>query len=228
MPIPVTDNKLHKPKTEKMQVYYTLRDWITYGTLEPGEWINQQEISEHFGTSRIPVREALQLLENQKLVVVYPNRGTFVSELNLDDLRKWYDPLANLQGLAAKLASQKITPEQLAELERLDRLITESLEANKIKETLSYDEAFHKLILDIAGNEFITEFCDTLLLHVRRAEMHLMKHQKQDKLSFYPHKFLVEALRKGDGQKAFDEMIFNCLGSLENKDYKEFMAQYYI
>ena len=228
MPIPVSDSKLQKPQTEKMQVYATLRDWITRGTLEPGEWINQQELSDHFGTSRIPVREALQLLENQKLVVVFPNRGTFVSELDVEDLHKWYDPLANLQALAAKLASQKITQEELDELYQIDREIKESLEAGDIDKTLSLDERFHKRILEIAGNEFITEFCDTLLLHLRRAETYLMMHQQADSLSFHSHKYILEAFKDRNGQKAFDEMIFNCLGSLDNKNYQEFMKQYYI
>ena len=62
------------------------------------------EIAEYFNVSRTPVREALQLLEAQKLVKSYPGRATIVTELESEHIEKWYLPMIALQKLAIELA----------------------------------------------------------------------------------------------------------------------------
>ena len=214
MPIPV---KQPAPKKEpvKMKIYHTLCEWITYGTLQPGERLNDQEICEYFDVSRTPVREALQMLASQRLIEIYPNKGTVVSEIEAEHKEKWYLPLANLQSLAAELACQVITPAQLDELAALDAQVKRSIQQGNIVATLHTDLMLHNRILDIADKEFIREFSGTLMLHIQRMEFALLQDSGLGPDSFASHGKLIDALRRRDAATASSEMKQNWLVSLE-------------
>ena len=92
MPIPVKKESLPRT-TAKERIYTTLRQWIIDGTLEPDERLNDVELAQYFAVSRTPVREALQLLREQKLVNVVPSSGTYVAPIDLQDMRYVYELL---------------------------------------------------------------------------------------------------------------------------------------
>lgn len=215
MPIPVK-REVQKRQSAKMRIYYTLREWITYGTLQPGERLNDQEISDYFEVSRTPVREALQMLEAQKLVVIFPNKATFVSEIETDHLEKWYLPLAHLHALAAQLACRTITAQQIAELREIDQQILAYIRQGDIINTLREDLVLHDRILAIAGNEFITEFSETLMLHIQRIEYAFFKKSGLTTESFTTHDALIDALEQGNADLAHDEMLHNWLTILDH------------
>ena len=108
MPVPQGSGVIHR-KSARQAVYETVCDWIITGVLEPGEKILDSELGEYFSVSRTPVREALQLLQSQKLVLVMPGRATVVAPLDTQDIEKCYRPLADLEALAAELACGKLT-----------------------------------------------------------------------------------------------------------------------
>ena len=116
MPIPEKGNDLCRLSAKDI-IYRTVCEWIITGVLRPGEKILDSELARHFSVSRTPVREALQVLESQKLICVRPGRATVVAELDVDDIEKCYRPLAAIQGLAAELACGRLTEEALAALE---------------------------------------------------------------------------------------------------------------
>lgn len=215
MPIPVK-HEIQKRQSAKMRIYYTLREWITYGTLQPGERLNDQEISDYFEVSRTPVREALQMLEAQKLIVICPNKATYVSEIETDNLEKWYLPMAHLHALAAQLACRSITAQQIAELRKIDRQILEYIQQGNIIDTLQEDLVLHDRILAIADNEFITQFSEILMLHIQRIEYAFFKRSGLTTESFTSHAALLDAMERGDGTKAFDEMLHNWLTILDH------------
>ena len=196
MPIPL---KQPAPKKEpvKMKIYHTLCEWITYGTLQPGERLNDQEICEYFEVSRTPVREAMQMLAGQKLIEIYPNKGTVVSELDVEHAEKWYLPLAHLHALAAELACRVITDEQIEELAALDRQIQKCIAQGNI--------------------------VATLMLHIQRMEYTLLQTYGLSADSFVSHDRLIEALRRRDAGTAAREMMHNWLVSLEHSSQ---MAQH--
>lgn len=219
MPIPVKNEAL-KPQSAKMRIYYTLREWIMYGTLLPGERINDQELSDYFEVSRTPVREALQILERQKLIEVFPNKATVVSQLDTSNLEKWYLPLAHLHALAAELACRSITKEQIDELRAIDAQVFRYVAQGDIINTLRQDLFLHNRILEIVDNEFITEFSETLMLHIQRVEYAFFKKTGLSAESFCPHDALLDALEQHDAKRAFDEMLRNWL-SILNTDTAE-------
>ena len=110
MPVPQGSGVINR-KSARQAVYEEVCDWIITGVLEPGEKILDSELGEYFHVSRTPVREALQQLQSQKLVLVMPGRATVVAPLDPMDIEQCYKPLAELQALAAELACGKLTQE---------------------------------------------------------------------------------------------------------------------
>ena len=100
----------------KQGIYETIKDWIIERRLKPGERIYDTELASYFHVSRTPVREALQLLETQKLVKTYPGKATMVTELETRNIEKWYQPMAILQQLAVNLEADNIKHSQLEQL----------------------------------------------------------------------------------------------------------------
>ncbi len=217
MPIPVKNVEV-KRQSAKTRIFNTLREWIAYGTLKPGEKLNDQEISDYFEVSRTPVREAIQMLEAQKLVVVYPNRATCVTEVDFDHLEKWYLPLAYIHALAAQFAAAVITKEQVEELREIESRIKEFLEQRDTINTLRADLLLHKRILDIADNEILSDFSDTLMLHVQRIEYIFFERSGMNAANFTTHEDVLEALENRDEKRAFDAMFQNWLTILNSPD----------
>ena len=186
----------------KQRVYETVKEWIIEGQFKSGEKVSDVEIAEYFKVSRTPVREALQLLETQKLVKSYPGKATVVTELEVDNIEKWYQPMIVLQQLAVTLAVDKIKPEHI---HRLRTLADEFAECVKEQENpipiLRADKEFHKCILEIAENEYIIDFCDVLWIHIQRLEYSFFRDTPLDD-SIEEHKNLIDAFERKDGYSA--------------------------
>ena len=118
MPIPENVENLQRVSA-KSTIYQVVCDWIITGVLKPGEKIIDSELAKRFNVSRTPVREAIQILEGQKLVYVVPGRATVVADIDPADIEKCYRTLAELQALAAELACGSLTEQELEQLKHL-------------------------------------------------------------------------------------------------------------
>ena len=188
MPVPQGSGVINR-KSARQAVYEEVCDWIITGVLEPGEKILDSELGEYFHVSRTPVREALQQLQSQKLVLVMPGRATVVAPLDPMDIEQCYKPLAELQALAAELACGKLTQEDIFELECALR---------DAKAAGEKDEA--------AGNAYVTEFSGTLMLHIRRIKYHYFHLPAMRQASASQHADILAALRAHDAALAKQRM----------------------
>ena len=201
MPIPKKEEGPQR-LTAKNVIYKTLCDWITSGILQPGEKIVDTEIAQYFGVSRTPVREALQILESQKLIATTPGKSTTVAEIDMLDIEKSYRPLACIQALATELACAQLNDKELAELETTHEAFANACKHNRAEEAIERDNAFHGLILRAAGNEYIVEFSSVLLLHIQRIKYHYFHCNTLRSDSVKQHLDILEALKARDAQKA--------------------------
>ena len=115
MPIPSKTESI-QTLSVKDRIYNVVCEWITIGVLKSGEKILDSELAQYFDVSRTPVREAIQMLERQKLVKVIPSRGTIVANIEIEDTEKCYRLLAEIQAFAAEEACERISEEQLQAL----------------------------------------------------------------------------------------------------------------
>ena len=101
------------------RAYAELRDRIVTLAIPPGAPINEDALGRDLEMGRTPVREAIKRLALERLVTVFPRRGTFASEINITDLAAISDVRVQLEGHAARRAAERLTPAQRDELDAL-------------------------------------------------------------------------------------------------------------
>src|SRR3990170_2322132 len=102
--------------TKADEIALALEDEIVSGAIEPGTVLRQEQLSERFGVSRTPVREALRRLAALGLVSFVPNRGVRVRALSREELREAFLVRAELESLATEVATPRMTASDLAAL----------------------------------------------------------------------------------------------------------------
>lgn len=208
MPIPQQKQTLSRT-TAKERVYRILRQWIIDGTLEPGERLSDVELAQYFNVSRTPVREAVQLLSEQKLIQVHPSSGTFVAPIDDGDMIHVYELLISLQCLALELAAPHVTPEGLAELSALNEVFLRCVRAGTAEEASAADGDFHHALSGLSGNPYLVDFSDQLELQARRSENRFFKEDARFYDSYEGHKRILAALSAGDVSGAKQELRKN-------------------
>jgi DNA-binding GntR family transcriptional regulator len=119
-----------------------LREAILSGDIGPGEWIRQEEVAERFGASRLPVREALRILEAEGLTEHEPRRGARVPRLGRHEVDVMYRMRERLEPLAVAESIPHLTEEDLARLEELQDRIEQNTDVSQF---LVLDRQFHLL-----------------------------------------------------------------------------------
>jgi len=131
------------------QVCDFLRRGILSGRFAAGTRLKTSAIAQELGISRMPVRDALQVLHSEGLVIIRPNRGAAVTSLTTDDIMDHFDMRAVLEGLAARVACQNLTPRLLEDLEIILGRMDRARDDRQL--WLTYHEAFHETLLNPCG-----------------------------------------------------------------------------
>jgi DNA-binding GntR family transcriptional regulator len=150
-------------RTLKEQIVRLLRGAILSGKIKTGERLNESELARDLGLSRIPVREALQQLQEQGLVVDIPRRGKFVVDLSDEDIQKINSLRLVLEAEALRLCKAKITPEGLSALASLVNLMEQSREVSEI-EASTLDIEFHRTVWHHSGNEYLAKALESITI----------------------------------------------------------------
>ncbi|MBQ4370649.1 MAG: GntR family transcriptional regulator, partial [Oscillospiraceae bacterium] len=127
-------------------VFFTLREAILMGDLEPGERLLEISLADKLGVSRTPVREAIRKLELEGLVLMLPRRGAEVASISGKNLRDVLEVRRGLEALTVELVVDHITAEQIAELDEANRHFESLLGGKNLTAIAEADEHFHELI----------------------------------------------------------------------------------
>jgi DNA-binding GntR family transcriptional regulator len=139
------------------RAYAELRDRIVTLAIAPGAPINEDALGRELEMGRTPVREAIKRLALERLVTVFPRRGTFASEINITDLALISDVRVQLEGHAAYRAAQRLTPAQRERLEALAAEIDQREGSSDPAELMRLDAQVHRFIYECAANEYLQE-----------------------------------------------------------------------
>jgi DNA-binding GntR family transcriptional regulator len=137
------------------------------GFYAPGERIVETRIAQELGVSQAPLREALRDLEQLGCVVHEPFRGCSVRELSIADLLEAFPVRSALEGVAARLAADRITDEELAQLAALIEDMRAGAAAGDTVAESAADSAFHATIVEVARNGVLTRQWEQLQPHAR-------------------------------------------------------------
>jgi DNA-binding GntR family transcriptional regulator len=179
------------------EAYSRLRDWILDGTLTPGEPLRDEALSESMGMSRTPVREALQRLEDDGLVVTGANRRTFVSPVSLNQAREVYPIVAALEELALGLAAPHMDAAALQKMRDANQELEAALAAVDAAAARAADTALHGVFVGRTGNQELETVLAELKDKVRRIER-VFWGSTDRSASLADHAQLIAAIDRGD------------------------------
>lgn len=144
------------------QVYDLLRQAVVEGDLAPNDRVVESEIARRLGVSQAPVREAVKRLAREGLFTHVPRRGHFVVEISSRDAEYARQVREPLESLAAQLAAEHITEDQLAELDAQVERMHEAVATNDVSSFRDADIEFHTLVSRFAGNPFLARMWEVI------------------------------------------------------------------
>ena len=182
----------YKPLREV--VSETLREAIVSGVLKPGERLMEIQLAEELGVSRTPVREAIRKLELEGFVIMIPRRGTYVADLSIKDINEVFEIRTALDVLAAGLAAERITDEELELMERILVQIGEYVDKNELEPIVELDSQFHDILYRACRNDRLVGIINNLREQFTRFRTISMAFPGRIQNTLEEHSRLVEAI----------------------------------
>jgi DNA-binding GntR family transcriptional regulator len=150
------------------QVYEYLRDEMTRGGLQPGAFLDLNDLAQRLGISRTPLREALLQLESQGFVTVLPRRGFRLNPVTLDDIRHYYEIIGALEASVLKLVGASLTKADFDRMRELDLAMSKATAAEDFDRFFDLNTEFHEIYLGRSDNKRLL------------AQVHLLKQRLTD------------------------------------------------
>jgi DNA-binding GntR family transcriptional regulator len=154
-------------------VYQAMRQAIVTCVIKPGERLNVEELAEKFGVSLTPVRGAIQQLATEGLIDIRPRSGTFVANLNHQEIDETFKIRCALECLAGEDAVRQIIPEQIRRLKELLRFLKKRVVTDEDRKAHEKDNSeLHQIIIEAAGNHKLREMYNALNAHIKIVRIH--------------------------------------------------------
>jgi DNA-binding GntR family transcriptional regulator len=195
---------LQKPAPLRQLIYDSLVDLIVYGALAPGEHLVEADIAKRLGTSRIPVREALQLLHRDGWVDLRPRQGAFVHQPTIREVDDAFGVRTLLEVESTRLAAIHADERSLKRLRQVLESGTRALARGDEEELVRLNSKFHAGIAEIADNEILAGIIARLDKRIRWYFVPVVRSRGEE--SWKEHRAIVEAIEAGDPEAAADAM----------------------
>jgi len=150
-------NQQFKPIGLVDQITEWLTGAILEGTIKEGDKLIEMRLQEQFGISRSPIREAFRELAKKGLVVILPRKGAFVKKVTRNDIEEQFPVRAVLEGLAARLAFERMKAEDLEEIEKTARKMEKAAAGNDEKGYWRYHHLFHDQLIEVSQNRLLID-----------------------------------------------------------------------
>lgn len=189
--------------TQSKDAYSLVLAAIDEGTYLPGDRLVESELAERFGVSRTPVREALQRLETQS-VLVRDGRSMVVSSLDHDQLGELYVVRAELEALAARLAAQHAGPEEVLVLREM---VNQDLDLlGNPRELSRANRRFHKQLHLASHNRYLIQQLEMVHRTMALMATTTFAVEGRDQTALDEHSAIVSALENRDGDAAAEAL----------------------
>lgn len=209
-------------------VFETLREAIISGKLLPGERLMEIQLAEEMGVSRTPVREAIRKLELEGLVVMVPRKGAYVAGMTVKEMVDVFEVRTALEGLAAGLAAERATAEEIEEMERAVFQISEVSDGLNLDTLVERDTNFHDLIYKASHNQRLVQIITHLREQLNRFRTTSLALPGRGKYAVDEHKGIVEAIGARDVELATnlarehveiaEQLFLSALGEVKKYD----------
>lgn len=211
------------------RVFQKLREDILSGKYKEHEELKEVAIGEELGVSRTPVREAFRQLELEGLIQIVPNKGAYVTGITAKDVKDIYMIRSLLEGLCARLATEKITKEQLEEMEENIYLAQFHASKGHMDQMAELDNRFHEILYEACDSKMLEHTLRDYHQYVLRVRQKTLATNTRGLASNDEHRQIMEAIKAGDSAKAeqlanmhmlnaYDNMVKNGLNEIYSEE----------
>jgi len=201
-PITIISRNVHSVESLAQEAYEIIRSKIITLELAPGIPISEASLMTQLKFGRTPIREALRLLANEKLVDVYPRRGVFVSSVDVKNLSAISEVRAGLEVQAAELAALRSMPADRAITLELIKEIDAIKGEPEMSKLIQLDQRIHHHIYESTHNEFLASTLDQYYAHALRIWFLALDRITGLSEAIIEHRDLLDAIAKGDAKAA--------------------------
>ncbi|MCD7725022.1 MAG: GntR family transcriptional regulator [Clostridiales bacterium] len=184
------------------RVFQKLREDILSGRYKEHEELKEVAIGEELGVSRTPVREAFRQLELEGLIQIVPNKGAYVTSITAKDVKDIYMIRSLLEGLCARLATEKITKEQMEEMEENIYLAEFHAQKGHMDQMAELDNRFHDILYEACDSKMLEHALKDYHQYVLRVRQKTLSNNTRGRASNNEHRQIMEAIKAGDADKA--------------------------
>ncbi len=199
----------------------SLREAIIAGTIQPGQQLKQDLLSDDFGVSPAPVREALRQLESDGLVEHKPNRGVFVTDVPEEEVLKLLLPIRlSIERYAMQSVAGKLDGSQVNALQSQILTMRQGADTKDIALINRADVQFHRLVVHASNSHHAIQLWHSILPRIRLQLTRLTPRQADLHYVVDEHNILLAALRDGDSRRldaVLDEHIIGIFAELMGK-----------
>ena len=188
------------PASER--IYRQLKEAILSGDCAGGTRLVEVALANDFAVSRTPVREALKRLAVEDLVSMDPIRGLVVRPIDAREIADLYAIREVLDGLGARLAAQRITPQEVVRLRTLLEAMRDAATGGSPELMVQANVLFHEAVFYAAGNERLKALGQGLTAFVQRLSAQAFRNPVRDSEVVREHEVLVDAIARGDANTA--------------------------
>ena len=221
-----TDDGGNYSLTEK--VYQALRGDILAGKFEDGEELRENTLAKVYGVSRTPVREAIRQLALEGLVDTIPNRGAFVHNICLKDIKDVYAMRSRLEGLAARWAAKYMTDEQIESMEEVLYMSDYYRKKAYWEQVYICDNKFHEMLYVGSGSHMVEHVLKTFHEYVQQLRKSALTDERRVVESFEEHQAVLDAIKSRKPDEAERLAAYHIQKTVENwtKHHPEQIMEY--
>lgn len=196
-----------------VEIANTIRDRILRGEYEIGERIKESQIAEELRVSRTPVREAIKQLETEGLIESIPNRGSFCMGFSRQDIEDIYAVRTAVEVLAVKWTVNKITDEEIKNLQNEYDLMEFYSKKKDGKKVMEINKKFHEIIYNASRSRFLIQILKSYQEYVQQTRKVTVYCSDNLDVILKEHGEILQAIKERNENKAADKILIHLLNS---------------
>ena len=198
-----------------LEISQRLRQMIMEGELKSGEKVPERALTQRFGVSRTPVREAVKILAHEGFVELVQNRGAIVARQTATELGELFPVIAALEGAAGELACVQASPDEIARLGRLCTALRAAYDGADRPTYFEINQKIHAGILKAAANPTLSRQHETLAQRVFRARYQANLSPERWLTATQEHEAIQSALEARNGKRLGELMREHLMHKLD-------------
>lgn len=184
------------------EVARRIREMIRKGVLKKGDRIVEKPLCQSLGVSRTPLRDALHILASEGLIELIPNKGAFVAQPAMTDIKEMFQVMSILEGTCARHCVEKMNEEGFRKLEKLFQKLEKHFHQQNHEKYMAVNHRYHTMVQELAGNKVLSEVISGLRQKILLYRYRQIYQPNRLNTSMQEHRDLQDAFKKRDAEAA--------------------------